>query len=95
MAHYRAGQCEPARAALVNFMTKDPDASWLGHPLMAMIEHKLGHAKEASEQLGHARDRLERHRESTNAAGIFFDEGWFDYVRAYREAGSLLEPKVR
>ncbi len=96
MAHYRAGQWEPARAALADFMTKDPHDTWLGHPLMAMIEHRLGHAKEASEQLAQARRTARRaSRAGERVRLAFFDDGWFEYDHFYREAVSIIEPKAR
>ena len=62
---------------------------------MAMIEHRLGHATEAGEQLAHARERLDQHREQANATDSLFDDGWFEYDHFYREAESLVAPTTR
>jgi WD40 repeat protein/tRNA A-37 threonylcarbamoyl transferase component Bud32/Tfp pilus assembly protein PilF len=93
MAHFRAGQWEPARAALQDFTAKAPHDSWIGQPLMAMIEHRLGHAREASEHLDHAREWIDRHRELANAAGSLFNEDQFEYDLVYQEARSMIGAK--
>ena len=91
MALYRAGQWEPARSALHEFMEKSHDA-WLGHPLMAMVEHRLGHRREAEDQLSKAKVKLDDHREHTASAGAFVEPGWFEYELFDREARSVIDP---
>ena len=86
MALYRAEQWEPARAALEEFQQKPREESELAPPLMAMVEHRLGHHREAEEQLSKARQDFGEHRRRTASADAFLDPGWFDYERLYHEA---------
>ncbi len=94
LAEYRAGRWLPARDAVRDFMAKESHNAWLGHPLLAMIEHRLGHAKEANEQLAQARDRLDQHRDPANLSIGLFDDSWFEYERFYEEAVSMIGPEL-
>ena len=90
MALYRAEQWESARSALEEFLKKPHDESWLAHPLMAMVEHRLGHHREAEAQFSKAREDFGEHRRHTASADAFLDPGWFDYERLYHEAETLI-----
>ena len=93
MALYRAGQWEPARTALEEFLRKPRDESWLAYTLMAMVEQQLGHHREAREQLSKARESLGEHRQHTASAVDFLEPGWFDYERLYHEAETMFDSK--
>ncbi len=93
MAQYRAGQWEPARTALEEFLRKPRDESWLAYTLMAMVEQRLGHHREAREQLSKARESLGEHRQHTASAVDFLEPGWFDYERLYHEAETMFDSK--
>ncbi len=90
LAHYRAGQWAPARAALDAFFKDGRDDAWLGFPLMSMIEHRLGRHREAEQQLVRAQQERDEHRVHSTSAGDFLDAGWFEYGLHLREAESTI-----
>ena len=90
LAHYRAGQWAPARIALEDFLKNGHDDAWLGFPLMAMIEHRLGHHREAEQQLVRAQQKRDEHREHSTSPGDILDAGWFEYDLQLREAESTI-----
>ena len=93
MALYRAGQWESARSALEEYLQKPREESELAPPLMAMVEHRLGHHREAEEQLSKARQDFGEHRRHTASADAFLEPGWFDYERLYHEAEAMFDAK--
>jgi tetratricopeptide (TPR) repeat protein len=93
MAHYWAAQWEKADAALLESIKRDPNGAWRGLPLLAMILHRLGRAREARNHLSEARDRLERHRtEDRKSDHTLFNGEWFDFEVLCREAETLINP---
>jgi WD40 repeat protein/tRNA A-37 threonylcarbamoyl transferase component Bud32 len=91
MARYRAGEWEEAHFALRPLdVTPDGDA-WFARPLRAMIEHRLGHRREAEEHLSRSKDMIDRHGKQAASAAAFVDPVWFEYEVFYREARSLIE----
>jgi WD40 repeat protein/tRNA A-37 threonylcarbamoyl transferase component Bud32 len=93
MAQFRAGQWEPTRATLQDFMTGAEHDAWWAHPIMAMVEHRLGHDREALGHLARAKERIEEHRENAASAGDLLEPDWFEYELLYREADSMIAPK--
>jgi WD40 repeat protein/tRNA A-37 threonylcarbamoyl transferase component Bud32 len=93
MAQFRAGQWEPARATLQDYMTGANHDAWLAHPVLAMVEHRLGHGRDALGHLARAKERIEEHREHAASAGDLLEPGWFEYELLYREAESMIAPK--
>ncbi len=91
LAHYRAAEWESAGKRLQEMMNpraNEPQAQW---PLMAMIQHRLGHAKEAGEMLVDSKRRLDEHfARSRDRSGSAMDEGWFDFEILTREAEGLI-----
>jgi WD40 repeat protein len=93
MANYRAGQWDQSRAALAKAESTDLRGGVYFHSLRAMIERQLGHEGEARDQLGRAREILERHHEQAVLAGGFLNPDWYEYELLYREALALIAPK--
>ena len=91
LVHYRAAEWESARKslqAMMNPRANEPQAQW---PLMAMIQHHLGHAKEAGEMLADSKRRLDEHSARLgDRPGLAIDEGWFDFEILTREAEDLI-----
>jgi WD40 repeat protein/tRNA A-37 threonylcarbamoyl transferase component Bud32 len=93
LAYHRAGHRDAARTALNDFRTHAPHGAWLTHPVMAMIEHDLGHVREADLELARARETLDRWREHEASGGGLLDPNGFEYDLLYREACSRIGPK--
>jgi tetratricopeptide (TPR) repeat protein len=89
-ARFRAEQWGPARAALQDFYARAHEDAWLAHPLLAVVELRLGHHREAREHLVKAKEKLDEHRGRAVSAGDFVEPGWFEYERLYREAERTL-----
>jgi WD40 repeat protein/tRNA A-37 threonylcarbamoyl transferase component Bud32 len=93
MARYRAEQWEPARRDLHEFATTSHNDSWIAHPLMAMVENRIGQRREAEDQLSKAGQKLDEHRTHSGSTGALLEPGWFEYESLYREARSMIDSK--
>ena len=93
MALYRAGECDPARDAIQQYMTQDQEGAWYAHPLMAMVEQGLGHRREAEEQVEKARRKRDEIREHAASRRHIFDPATFEYDLLLRQAESALGAK--
>ena len=71
-------------------MNKPLEDSPLAYPLMAMVQHQLGHDREAREQLAKAKAKFNEHRGQNPPAKAFLEPDRFEYELLYREADSMI-----
>jgi WD40 repeat protein/serine/threonine protein kinase len=91
LAHYRAGEWEPARQRLQEAADADPRRAWLCWPALALAEHRLGHTAEARRWLDRAAAwRGEESRRIEASAGFAPEASWPDFLILYAEADALL-----
>jgi WD40 repeat protein/Flp pilus assembly protein TadD len=91
LAHYRAGEWEPARQRLQEAADADPRRAWLCWPALALAEHRLGHTAEARRWLDRAAAwRGEESRRVEASAGFAPEVSWPDFLILYAEADALL-----
>jgi len=82
MAYYRAGQLERARAVLEESLAIDPNWNppWV-HAALAMAQHRLGIAVQASAELEKAQSARDRRVEAMLTGGVGHWPGiWWDIV---------------
>jgi tetratricopeptide (TPR) repeat protein len=107
VAHYRAGQAEPAVRRLKESLAGYPawNARALSFPVLAMAHHRLGQvaeARQALEEAARALDRWTRDRYEIQDGNWVVDRGatavwpvpWWDWVECefyYREARRLID----
>jgi Tfp pilus assembly protein PilF len=92
LAHFRAEDWEPARAALQAAMDHDPLLVGHGSALMAIVEQRLGHAKEAKRSLEIAQRLLQEQQQNAAACSkpSLINPVLLDVQILCREAASLI-----
>jgi hypothetical protein len=93
MALHRAHEWEEARTTAQDYMTRDPNDAWVVYPLLAEVEHRLGHRREAEHLLAKAREQRDKLREQMAARGKILDPGIVEYDLLVRQAESTLAAK--
>jgi eukaryotic-like serine/threonine-protein kinase len=91
LADFRAQEYERASAALRNLIDQDIEWAWRSWPILAMIEHRLGHREQARQALDRALEWLDQHQLELSASPPtrVVPESWLDVQAQCQEALAL------
>jgi eukaryotic-like serine/threonine-protein kinase len=97
LTHFRAEEYETAGASLRKLINADVSWAWRSWPVLAMIEHRLGHGEEARRELDRALEWRDQHTaaEDLSSTNSIVSEVWLDFRAHCREAASLLDQMTR